>query len=96
MAQVIINGFKLNAYITCGAKQVFGKNDKIKLVNLVYFNCTMEAQRDEELFVESFNKLLFFKVNVSRFVLFIKLTVTCLIKFAHASEDIYANLFIGM
>ena len=55
MAQVIINGFKLNAYITCGAKQVFGKNDKVKTINLVYFNCTMEAQRDEEAFFKTFN-----------------------------------------
>ena len=57
MAQVIINGFKLNAYNTCGAKQVFGKNDKVKTINLVYFNCTKQAQRDEEGFEKAFQSL---------------------------------------
>ena len=55
VAQVTIIGLQLNAYIMHGTIEVVTKNDKIKLVNLVYFNCTMEAQRDEELFVESFN-----------------------------------------
>ena len=54
MAQVIINGFKLNAYITCGAKQVVTKNDAVKTINLIYFICTMQAQRDEEGFKKAF------------------------------------------
>ena len=54
---VIINGFKLNAYIMFGTIEVVTKNDKVKTINLVYFNCTKQAQRDEEGFEKAFQSL---------------------------------------
>lgn len=54
MAQVTINDLQLNAYCTTKSKNVITKNDKVKTVNLVYFNCTKQAQRDEEGFEKAF------------------------------------------
>ncbi len=57
MAQVTIIGLQLNAYVMFGAIEVVTKNDKVKTINLVYFNCTKQAQRDEEGFEKAFQSL---------------------------------------
>lgn len=54
MAQVTINGLQLNAYCTTTSKRFVNKNDVIKSVDLVYFNCTKFSQRDEEGFFKAF------------------------------------------
>lgn len=54
MAQVTINGLQLNAYCTTTSKRFINKNDVIKSVDLVYFNCTKLSQRDEEGFEKAF------------------------------------------
>lgn len=54
MAQVTINGLQLNAYCTTNIKRFVNKNDVIKSVDLVYFNCTKQAQRNEEGFFKAF------------------------------------------
>lgn len=54
MAQVTINGLQLNAYCTTTSKRFVNKNDIIKSVDLVYFNCTKVSQRDEEGFFKAF------------------------------------------
>ena len=54
MAQVVINGIELNAYIASDIFEVITKSDKIKSINLIYFNCTKMSQRDEESFFKAF------------------------------------------
>ena len=54
MAQVVINGVELNAYIASDIFEVITKSDKIKSINLIYFNCTKLFQRDEEGFEKAF------------------------------------------
>ena len=54
MAQVVINGIELNAYIASDIFEVITKSDKIKSINLIYFNCMKMSQRDEESFFKAF------------------------------------------
>lgn len=54
MAQVTINGLQLSAYYTTSVKRYINKNDVIRSVDLVYFNCTKFSQRDEEGFFKAF------------------------------------------